>query len=93
MPRNDNEGALFKNDRKEADTHPDYKGQADIAGVGYWMDAWINESQKDGKKYMKVRFKPKDQQPINTPQPPQSRPQQQPGQQPTLQGGNEDIPF
>lgn len=54
----DNSGSLFKNDRKEADTHPEYKGTALINGVEYWMDAWINESSS-GAKYMSLKFKAK----------------------------------
>ena len=37
----DNTGTLFKNDRKELDTHPDYNGKALISGVEYWISAWI----------------------------------------------------
>ena len=56
-----NTGSLFKNDKREADTHPHYKGSAVINGVDYWLDSWINES-KSGDKYMSLKFKPKDQQ-------------------------------
>ena len=55
----DNTGSLFKNDRKETDTHPDYKGTALIGGVEHWLDAWINTA-KDGTKYMSLKMKPKD---------------------------------
>jgi hypothetical protein len=55
-----NTGSLFKNERKEADTHPDYKGSALVDGLGEcWLDAWINTA-KDGSKYMSLKFKPKD---------------------------------
>lgn len=54
-----NTGSLFKNDKKESDTHADYKGQALIGGVEHWLDAWINESS-GGVKYMSLKFKPKD---------------------------------
>jgi hypothetical protein len=40
------QGVLFKNDRKEKDTHPDYKGSININGVEHWLSAWI----KDGAK-------------------------------------------
>jgi uncharacterized protein (DUF736 family) len=54
-----NTGSLFKNDRKEADSHPDYKGTALIDGLGEcWLDAWINTA-KDGSKYMSLKLKPK----------------------------------
>ena len=55
-----NAGALFKNERKEKDTHPDYKGDAIINGVEYWLDAWINTAQKTGKKYLGMKFNPKE---------------------------------
>lgn len=57
----DNElrGSLFRNDRKEKETHPDYTGSCQIDGVEYYMNAWIRES-KAGKKYFSFSFKPKD---------------------------------
>ena len=54
----DNTGTLFKNDRKELDTHPDYNGKALISGVEYWISAWIKEG-KTGK-FFSFSFKPKD---------------------------------
>jgi len=54
-----NTGSLFKNDKKEKDTHADYRGSATIADREYYLDAWINEA-KDGRKYMHVKFKPKE---------------------------------
>lgn len=55
----DMSGSLFKNDRKESDTHPDYKGTAKLNGVDHWLDAWINTAN-DGTKYMSLKFKPKE---------------------------------
>jgi uncharacterized protein (DUF736 family) len=52
-------GSLFRNDKKESDTHADYKGAALINGVEHWVDAWINTSNS-GTKYMALKFKPKD---------------------------------
>lgn len=54
-------GALFRNDKKEKDSHPDYKGDALIDGKLYWVSSWVNES-KGGKKYMSLAFKLKDEQ-------------------------------
>ena len=59
MQQRDNTGAIFKNDDKKSDNHPDYKGQAMIDGSEYWISVWINES-KAGRKYMSVKFNPKD---------------------------------
>jgi uncharacterized protein (DUF736 family) len=62
----DNSGSLFKNDRKESDSHPDYKGSALIDGADYWLDSWINTA-KDGMKYMSLKLKRKDVQSSNAP--------------------------
>ena len=60
---NTNSGALFKNDRKETDNHPDYKGSINVGGVEYWINAWLNES-KSGQKYMGLKIKAKDAAPV-----------------------------
>ena len=52
-------GALFKNDRKENDTHPDYKGSCEIDGTEYWISSWI-KSSKEGKKFMSLSFVSKE---------------------------------
>jgi hypothetical protein len=59
---NTNRGALFKNDRKEKDTHPDYRGALNVGGVDHWLDAWL-KTDKSGKKFMSVSVKRKDKQP------------------------------
>lgn len=55
-PEDAGTGALFKNDRKEKPTHPDYRGDCTIHGKKFWMSAWIKEGQKG--KYMSVAFRP-----------------------------------
>ena len=58
---NDNSGALFKNDRKEQEKQPDYKGSLTVNGAEYWISAWLNES-KNGQKYMGLKVNLKEQQ-------------------------------
>jgi len=56
---NTNSGALFKNDRKESDKHPDYKGQGNFKGEEVWIAAWLKKS-KAGQTFMSLSFTPKD---------------------------------
>ena len=58
---NDNSGAVFKNDRKEQEKQPDYKGSLTVNGSEYWISAWLNES-KNGQKYMGLKVNLKEQQ-------------------------------
>ena len=55
----DNTGTIFRNDRKEKDTHPNAKGTALIDGVDYWVSAWTKKD-KDGNAYQSIAFKRKD---------------------------------
>lgn len=53
--------SLFKNDRKEKDTHPDYKGDgADLNGNPVWVSAWVKED-KNGRKYFSISMQAKEQ--------------------------------
>lgn len=52
----DNSGALFKNDKKEQDNHPDYQGNITVAGRKYRLAAWI-KTGKSGIKFMSLAVK------------------------------------
>ena len=55
MEQKNNTGAIFKNDYKKTDSHPDYKGKALIDGVEKEVALWLNES-KSGVKYFSAKF-------------------------------------
>jgi len=57
---NSNRGAIFKNDDKKQDNHPDYKGSLNANGVDLWVSGWLKTSEKTGKKFMSLSVKPKD---------------------------------
>jgi hypothetical protein len=57
---NTNRWTLNKNERKEKETHPDYKGSINVDGVDYWLDGWIKDSANG--KFISGSLKPKDQQ-------------------------------
>jgi hypothetical protein len=54
----DNSGALFKNEKREKDTHPNARGTAMIDGVMYEISAWTKET-KNGDKFQSLTFKKK----------------------------------
>lgn len=55
---NTNRGSLFKNDRKETDKHPNYKGSLNVVGTDYWISAWIKKS-KEGSTFMSLSVEEK----------------------------------
>ena len=54
-----NRGALFRNERKETDKHPDYKGSINVSDHDYWISACLKESH-DGEKYLSLCVQLKD---------------------------------
>jgi len=54
----DNSGVLFKNDKREKESHPHYKGNIRVNGQEYWLSAWIKEG-KNGK-FMGLALSPKE---------------------------------
>ena len=56
---NENRGALWKNDRRDDEKFPHYKGSLNVEGVDFWISAWIKEG-KDGTKFMSLSVKNKN---------------------------------
>jgi len=48
-----NRGALFTNERKQTEKHPDFNGSINIAGVEHWLSAW-KKTSKSGKNYLSI---------------------------------------
>ena len=55
METKNNSGAIFKNDKKTAETHPDYKGKVNVNGADMEVALWLKES-KAGMKYFSASF-------------------------------------
>ena len=54
----DNSGVLFRNDKRENEKAPNYKGNITVDGKDYWLSAWIKEG-KSGK-FMGLAVSPKE---------------------------------
>lgn len=78
-------GVLFKN-VKEKDTQADYRGQCEVDGKEYWLDAWINTQKDNQNKFMSLRFKLKDKQS-------KSVQKRESAQSSTAEPFNDEIPF
>jgi hypothetical protein len=79
---------LFKNDRKEKDSHPDYKGDGlDLDGNAVWISAWVKEGAKG--KFMSLSIQKKEPKPAA----PQQAPQTRQATSPSFADLNDDIPF
>ena len=50
-----NKAAIWGNDKKQKDTHPDFRGQGCIDGVEYWISAW-KRKPGDNPKSPALRF-------------------------------------
>lgn len=49
MTEKDNRGAIWANKEKKKDTHPDFRGNATIDGVEYWVSAWKRKADANPK--------------------------------------------
>lgn len=82
---NTNRGSVWKNEKKEKDTHPDFTGTLDVRGEQFWVSAW---KRKDGAgpkaPVLTFSVKPKDEQPAA----PRSEPTRNANPLP-----DDDIPF
>jgi uncharacterized protein (DUF736 family) len=56
METKTNSGAMFKNDRKEKETQPDFKGKVNVNGMEMEIAGWKRQSQ-NGTAYISLVFK------------------------------------
>lgn len=52
---NTNTGAIFKNDNKKAENHPDYRGKVNVNGKEMEIALWLKTSAK-GTSYFSASF-------------------------------------
>ena len=56
-----NRGALFANDKKTQENHPNMRGTLNVDGVEYWVSAWTKTS-KSGMRFQSLAVTRKEQQ-------------------------------
>jgi hypothetical protein len=94
-----NRGAIWKNEKKERDTHPDFTGSLNVNGVEFWVSAWKRKEGAAARSpALSFSIKPKEAQP-------QPQPRQQSISQRAMPSGparvrgasneefSDDIPF
>lgn len=57
MEKRNNSGALFTNDKKTKETHPDMNGKITILGREFYLSAWKKQTGQ-GKGYLSLSIKP-----------------------------------
>jgi uncharacterized protein (DUF736 family) len=57
-----NTGILSRNDRKEKDTHPDFRGSINIEGREFWLSGWVKAKKDGSSKFFSLSVKLKDEQ-------------------------------
>lgn len=71
---NTNRGAIWKNEKKEKETHPDFTGSLNIDGTEYWVNAWRRKDDAPAKApALSFTVRPKDAQQSNGPLKPDPR--------------------
>lgn len=46
---NTNRGQIWKNEKKDTDKHPDFKGSLNVDGVEYWVSGWKRKEDANPK--------------------------------------------
>lgn len=85
-------GSVFRNKRKEKDTHPDYQGSIRIGGVDYWLSGW-KKTTKDGEAWISLAFKVKEAKPQPEPPAQEAEHRTPPSRTDPFANMKDDIPF
>lgn len=57
-----NRGAIWKNDNKQKESQPDFKGSININGVEYWLSGWRRKADAHPKApALSLSVQPKEQ--------------------------------
>ena len=63
---NTNRGALHRNDKRQSDKQPEYRGQCLVQcpkchdRFELWISAWVKTARATSRKFFSLAFKPKE---------------------------------
>lgn len=64
MYDNTNTGMMMRNENREHDKQPEFKGSLNVNGQDFWVSAWVNTGKEgskiEGKKYFSIKLTAKD---------------------------------
>ena len=64
MYDNTNTGMMMRNENREHDKQPEFKGSLNVDGRDFWISAWVNTGKEgskiEGKKYFSIKLTAKD---------------------------------
>ncbi len=67
---NNNRGSIWKNEDRKSDSHPQFKGSAEVNGVEYWVSGWLRKADANPKApAMSFSFTAKEEQSARKPTP------------------------
>lgn len=85
---NNNRGSIWKNEKKETETHPDFTGSLTVEGIEYWVSAWKRKQDASEKApALSFSIKRKDEKPAE-----KAAPKSSPAKD-AFAGMDDDIPF
>ena len=58
---NNNQGAIWKNEKRQTEKHPHFTGDATVNGIEYRVSAWKRDPEaKPNRPALNFKFTPKD---------------------------------
>lgn len=72
---NVNRGAIWKNENKQSENHPDFSGSINVDGKEFWLSGWRKKADaSDRAPLVSFSVRPKDANPSNNYQKPAQAP-------------------
>ena len=57
---NSNRGAIWTNEKKSTEKHPDFTGSLNVEGKDYWVSAWRGDGSNPKAPKLSISINPKE---------------------------------